>query len=403
MAQAIDEERTRTVDPPQPGFPAHLRHTPRPFSITDNDPRGKARFFERTIGLVAVALLTFACFQIVAPFIIPMLWGAIIAVSTWPLYKRLNAMLGDRPALAATLMTLLMFVVLVTPVVFLVGSLTDSVIALGDAARGLTRAGMSRPPAWLADLPAVGSLIDRIWQQAASNMSAFFAQIQPALGVVTAWLLQRLGDIGIAVIEFLVAVLIAGIMYVTGKPGLDVLRKLVRRIGGDQQVALVELAGRTIRGVAQSVIGTAFVQAIAAAFGFWVAGAPGVALLALATFMLALVQIPTATVWAPVAAWLFWQGEIVWGAFMALWGFFIVNTVDNVIRPYLISQGARLPFLLMFVGVVGGLLAYGFIGIFIGATLLAVSYTLILDWLEESASADGAPGGDRPASGAGDA
>jgi predicted PurR-regulated permease PerM len=146
------------------------------------------------------------------------------------------------------------------------------------------------------------------------------------------------------------------------------------------------------------VIGTAFVQAVVAAFGFALAGAPGVALLSLATFMFALVQIPTATVWVPVTVWLFWQGHIVWAVFMALWGFFLVNTVDNIIRPYLISQGARLPFLLMFVGVVGGLLAYGFIGIFIGATLLAVSYTLILDWLEEPSEvvSEPAPGETEP-------
>jgi predicted PurR-regulated permease PerM len=241
------EDRKAMSERPQPGFPVPLAAPARPFPTTDSAPGGQTRFFERTISLVAVALLTFACFQIVAPFIIPMLWGAIIAVSTWPLYKRLNRLLGNRPATTATLMTLLMFVVLVAPVAFLVGSLADSVVALGAAARGLTQAGLERPPAWLSELPAVGSLIDGLWQQAASNMSTVLAQIRPALGVVTGWLLQRLGDLGIAVLQFLVAVVIAGVMYVTGKPGLEVLRKLVRRIGGDQQVALVGLAGRTIR------------------------------------------------------------------------------------------------------------------------------------------------------------
>lgn len=350
--------------------------------VLDEVRRGGATI-ERVLGLILLAALIAACLQIVAPFIVPLLWGIILSVSTWPIFARLRDLLGGRRRLAATLMTLVLLALFVGPIAFLVASMADNVQAVAGLVRDLGEIGANAPPAWLDGIPWIGPLAARYWTQLAANMSSILASLQPAAAVVTGWLLQRGADVGIGVLEFLVAVLIAGILYVAGEDGVRVLHRFVRRIGGEERVALVDVAGKTISSVAQSVIGTAFAQGIVAAIGFVIAGVPGTALLSLITFMVALVQVPTAIVWVPVTIWLLYQGNLPWGIFMGLWGFFVINTVDNVIRPMMISSGAKLPFLLMFVGVVGGLFAYGFIGIFLGATLLAVSYTLFLDWLGE--------------------
>ena len=340
------------------------------------------RIFERVVGFLLVALLAFACLQITLPFLGPILWGVVIAVSTWPLFVRLRAALGGWSKTAAAIMTLGLFVVLVAPVALLVSSLADSVRAVSGLVQDLAQAGSTGVPAWLVKLPLVGPLAATYWDDLVANLAGILQQVRPYIGIVTAWVLQRGASLGVAVLEFLIAVGIAGVLYVTGEAGIDVLRRFVVRIGGERQLGLVELAGQTIRGVAQGVIGTAIVQAVTSGIGFAVAGAPGVTLLAFLTFFAALIQLPTAIIWLPVAAWFFFKGATGWAIFITVWGVILVNTVDNFVRPILISHGANLPLLLIFVGVLGGLLTWGFIGIFLGATLLAVGYTLFRDWLD---------------------
>ena len=351
--------------------------------ITPPSAANDRRVFERVVGFLLVALLAFACLQITLPFLGPILWGVVIAVSTWPLYARLRTALNGWSKTAAAIMTLGLFIVLVAPVALLVSSLAESVRAVTGLVQDLAQAGTTGMPGWLAKLPLIGPLAATYWDDLVANLAGILQQIRPYIGIVTGWLLQRGASLGIAVLEFLVAVGIAGVLYVTGEAGIDVLRRFVVRIGGERQLGLVDLAGRTIRGVAQGVIGTAFVQAVTSAIGFAIAGAPGVTLLAFLTFFAALIQLPTAVIWLPVAAWFFFKGATGWAIFTVAWGVVLVNTVDNFVRPILISHGANLPLLLIFVGVLGGLLTWGFIGIFLGATLLAVGYTLFRDWLDE--------------------
>jgi predicted PurR-regulated permease PerM len=248
---------------------------------------------------------------------------------------------------------------------------------------GLRNLERPSPPAWLAGLPLVGPAIDAFWREATANVGGLLEQAQPYVAGATGWLLARGADLGLALVEFLVAVVIAGILYVTGESATAILRRFVGRVGNEEQVALLDLAGRTIRGVAIGVIGTAFVQGAIATLGLLVAGAPAPVLLGFAVFMTAVVQLPTAVALLPVAGWLFWSGQTWQAVFLGVWALAVVNTIDNFVRPYLISQGANLPFLLIIVGVVGGLLTWGFIGIFLGATLLAVSYTLFRNWLDD--------------------
>jgi predicted PurR-regulated permease PerM len=341
------------------------------------------QFFERAIGLALIASLAAACVAITAPFIIPMLWGTILAVSTWPLYRRLRDALGGHRKTAATIMATLLLLVMASPIALLIASLADNADAIGALVGDLRNLERPSPPAWLATLPVVGPAIDAFWRQATANVGGLLEQAQPYVAGATGWLLARGADLGLALLEFLVAIVIAGILYVTGEPAMAILRRFVGRIGNEEQVALLDLAGRTIRGVAIGVIGTALVQGTVATVGLLVAGTPAPVLLGFAVFMTAVVQLPTAVTLLPVAGWFFWHGQTWQAVFLSVWALAVVNTIDNFVRPVLISQGANLPFLLIVVGVVGGLLTWGFIGIFLGATLLAVGYTLFRNWLDD--------------------
>lgn len=341
------------------------------------------RFVERVILLALLALLAFACLQIVRPFLGPMLWGCIIAVSTWPLYRRLAQRLGGRRKLAATVMAVGLLVVLVAPISLLVGSLAEGIAAVASLLRDLTTVHLPPPPTWLKGLPVVGGALEEQWRQAMVDLPASLEQLRPYIGTAAAWALSWGADLGVAAIQFVVAIVVAGILYVTGEAAVSVLRRFVARIGGTHHLGLIDVAAQTIRGVAAGVIFTAFIQAVLLALGLAVVGAPAPVVLGFLTFFLLVLQLPNFLVWVPVVIWLGYQGETAHAVLLFVWGFFVVSTIDNFIRPYLISQGAKLPLLLIFVGVIGGLLAYGFIGLFIGATLLGVGYTLFRSWLDE--------------------
>lgn len=349
------------------------------------------RFIERVILLALLASLAVASLQIVRPFVGPTLWGAIIAVSTWPLYRRLERRLGGRKRIAAVVMAVGLLVVLVVPVSMLVDSLAEGVAAVAALLRDLTTVQLPEPPAWLAKLPIVGGGLDKQWREAMVDLPASLEQLRPYIGTAAGWGLAWGADLGVAVLQFLIAVVIAGILYVTGETAVGVLQRFVVRVGGAHHLGLIDVAAQTVRGVAAGVIFTAFIQAVLLGLGLVVVGAPGPVVLSFLTFFLLVIQLPNFLVWLPVVFWLGYREQTGLAIFLFVWGFFVVSTVDNFIRPYLISQGAKLPLLLIFVGVIGGLLAYGFIGLFIGATLLGVGYTLFRSWLDDAPTSTPGP------------
>jgi predicted PurR-regulated permease PerM len=307
----------------------------------------------------------------------------IIAVSTWPVYRRVRDGLGGRPKLAATLVALLLALTLAAPVVALSLSLAGYAQAIGPLVERLGQAGPPPPPEWLAGLPLVGPSLDGLWREATADLGGVLGQLRPYLPGITGWALARGAGLGLALAQFLAAILVAAVLHVTGQGALALLARLIRRVAGQREVALLDLAAGTIRGVAIGVVGTAVVQGAVAGVGLLIAGAPATLPLSFATFAVAVVQLPAPAVLLPVAGWLFWDGATWQAIFLAAWALLAVGTVDNLVRPYLISQGADLPFVLVVVGVVGGLLAWGFLGMFLGATLLAVGHSLLRDWLDE--------------------
>jgi predicted PurR-regulated permease PerM len=337
-------------------------------------------FFEKTGLLAIVALLVVACLRIISPFAGAMLWGAIIAISTWPLFERLQHCLGGRQGFTAFLLTLGMILIFVIPISLLAYSLTEHVAAVARIAKDLTTITLPPAPEWLVNAPLIGPKINAFWQNASTDMPALLETAQPAIRSGATWVLKQGGSLTLALFEFLLAIILAGFLCANEAKAKSLVERLIGRMAGQQGVALIAVAGQTVRAVSVGVVGTAFMQALLSAFGFAIAGVPGAGLLGLFCFILAMLQLGTSLVWIPTALWLGYQGENGWAVFTVIWGIFI-NVADNFVKPYLISHGSGLPIPLIFIGVLGGLLAWGFVGIFVGATLLVVCFTLLKSWL----------------------
>lgn len=342
---------------------------------------------EQIAQIAAVVVLVIGCMMVLRPFVTAMLWAAILCFTTWPAFLWLRERLGDRSGLAALCMTLVLVAFLVVPLIALGATLADDISALVQNVRGRVSGGLHDPPAWLSGLPLIGETLDGYWREFAASREKLAEFIQSVLVPARNFLLKGGLSIGEGIVQLSLSVFIAFFFFRDGETLVKTLRSGMDRIAGTRTEQLVTTVGDTTRGVVYGILGTAAVQGALAFIGFVVAQVPGAVFLGLLTFFLALVPMGVPLVWLPVTVWLFYQGAIGWGIFMGLWGFFVISGVDNVVKPYLISRGANLSFLAVFLGVIGGVLAFGFIGIFLGPTLLAVGYGLAREWTSHASTA----------------
>jgi predicted PurR-regulated permease PerM len=354
--------------------------------MTTTDPAHK---LERNIGWAVLLLLLGGCLLVMLPFVSALLWAVVLSVSSWPLYCRLSKLLRNRRTLASTLMLLGLILIVLVPFVIVGATLADNVAAVTAAVRTWVAAGPPKPPEWLGKLPVVGAKAVATWQSLASDTAKLWTEAQRVIEPVSAWLLRVGLALGGGLLQLALSIFIAFFLFRDGASLAERLNIAVERIAGERGKHLLIVAGKTVRGVVYGILGTALVQAVLAGIGFLIAGVPGPAFLALLTFFFSVVPVVgTGLVWVPAAIWLFYQGSTGWGIFMIVWGLGVGN-VDNVVKPWLISQGSDMPFILIFFGVLGGALAFGFIGVFLGPTLLAVGYRLVEEW----GSADRPPAG----------
>ena len=365
---------------------ASLRETPS--TTADHTPnRLYEQFFEKTIALFLIAVLFFTCVQITAPFLRAFTWAIIMAVSTWPLFLHLRHRLGERKKLAATVMAMTLALAFLLPGALLVASLTDSIQSVAALTTDLTTLTLPDLPSWVTGFPVVGERIGSAWQSARMDIGAAMEGLQPYIITATRWLVAESAQLGLALLELLLAVVFTGILYVTGESITAMVQQFATRVGGESSLDLLLVAVQTIRSVAFGVIGTALIQAVLSVCSFVIAGVPGIAVLGLFCFVFAMLQIGTGLVWIPLAIWLAYQDQKGWATFIVVSGL-VINLMDNFIKPYLISrQGGSIPTILIFIGVLGGLIAWGFLGIFLGATLLAIGYTVLRSWLNQAVSA----------------
>ncbi len=348
---------------------------------------------EMLIRYTLLGGLAYACFIIVKPFLGAIVWAAIIAVSVLPLYERLETRMRGKSRRAAVVLMSGLGVVLLAPLIVLVNSLVELVPKVSQLV--LQLAGwLEHPPAWLSNIPLVNNALSD-WL--AGGNDVLVARIKPYVNEVAVWGLGQGTHLTKVLLQMLLAFVLAGVFLAGRRSLVGLLREMAGRVGGGSAALLVGVAERTIRGVMVGVVGTALVQALLAVVGFALAGVPAIALLGMATFILAVLQLPTIVIILPVAGWLYAIDHMGGAIFLLLWGLLVVGSVDNFLKPMLISQEAKLPLSLIFVGVLGGMLAWGFLGIFLGATLLALAYSLFNGWLSLSGEPGEAIAADREA------
>ena len=323
-------------------------------------------------------------FWILRPFLLASLWATTIVVATWPVMLFVQRRLWQRRGLAVAVMTLALLMMLLVPLALAIIAIAQNADRFVGWARSLPAFSIPPPPDWIGRVPIVGSKLVARWEQvAALSPEGISAYLAPYARTLVGWLVAQVGSVGLLLIEFLLTVIIAAIMYSSGEKVAAGTRRFARRLDGIHGESVVDLSVQAVRGVALGIVVTAIIQSILAGIGLAITGVPFAGVLTGVMLVLAIAQIGIGPVLFPAVAWLYWRGETGWGTALLLWSVFVL-TLDNFLRPVLIQKSAPLPLLLIFPGVIGGLIGFGIIGLFIGPVILAVGYTLLKAWLEES-------------------
>jgi len=334
-----------------------------------------------TLRVLFVGGLALFSFWILRPFIPAFIWAVMVVVATWPLLRILETAFGHRRSPAVALMTLMLLLIFVVPVTLVIESIADRADDIATWVKGMEGRELPPPPDWVAELPLVGARVAAGWENfAASDFPQVAARLRPYLSDVARWLVTQVGSIGSLLIQCFLFIILSAVLFGSGEVWVKWLRTFGRRLADDQGEGAVVLAGQAIRGVALGVVVTAFVQASLGGVGLAIAGVPYAAFLTAIMFVLCTAQAGPMLILLPGTAWLFFNDQTGWGTFMLVWSV-LVGFLDNFLRPILIKRSADLPLLLVFAGVIGGLLSFGLVGIFVGPVVLAVTYTLIDAWV----------------------
>ena len=343
----------------------------------------------RTVLAVAcIAGLVGASFWILRPFLGATIWAAMLVVATWPLFLRLERMLGARRGLAVTLMTGALMLLLVGPMWAAIDTIADNSGRIAGWVKALAEQGLPTPPDFVARIPFVGEKLASVWGElAAAGPESLVGRLAPYASGMGKWVVAEAGSVGFVFVQFLLVVALSAVMYANGEVASAKIRRFGRRLAGDRGENAVILAGQAIRGVAMGVGVTAIVQTTLGGVGLAVAGVPFAGFLAALMLMFCIAQLGPGLILFPAVGWLYWSGDSTWATVLLVWSLF-VTTLDNFLRPFLIKQGADLPLLLIFAGVIGGMLGFGLIGLFIGPVVLAVTYTLLEAWIADALGAE---------------
>ena len=366
--------------------------TTRSGSSTDGEHVERA--LEAAIRIGLVLMLIAWSFQIVRPFIIPIIWGTIIAVAAYPGYQWLQATLGGRRKLSATLFTLFMLIVVIAPTLMLSGTLVETIKLLAGELTEHGTLTVPPPPESIKGWPLIGEELNSFWSLASDNIQAALKQIGPQIKVVGKWLLATAAGAGFGILQFIFAIIIAGVLMPYAASGDRVAHAIVARLAGAERADLVDLAEMTIRSVASGILGVALVQSLLAGLGFMVAGVPAAGFWALLCLLFGVAQIGIIVILVPVIIYLFNTADTVTAVAFLIWSI-PVGLIDNILKPILLARGVKTPMVIIFMGAIGGFLASGIIGLFVGAVVLALSYELFMLWLDPAPpSGQPSPGDD---------
>jgi predicted PurR-regulated permease PerM len=334
-----------------------------------------------TIRIGLLLVLASWCFDIVRPFMIPIAWGVIIAVAVFPRYSSLLGALGGRRVTAATLMTVLGLLLLIAPAAMLSATLVDGARWLS---KNLQSGTLQIPPPSDAVLgwPLVGEWLHQFWALAAENLTGALTTLAPQFKAAAAWLLPAAAGAGVGILEFLIAIIIAGFLLATAEDGSKAAKAIARRISGDRGLEFANLAEATVRSVTSGILGVALIQALLAGVGFLAVGLPGAGLWALLCLILSTIQIGVVPIVLPAVIYVFSTADTVTAVLFLIWSIG-VGLIDNILKPMLLGRGVQVPTAVIFVGAIGGFISWGIIGLFVGSVVLVLSYKLVLAWMHE--------------------
>ncbi|HYC13430.1 MAG TPA: AI-2E family transporter YdiK [Stellaceae bacterium] len=340
------------------------------------------------LAILFLAALILSSLWILSPFLPAAIWAVTVVVATWPIMTRAQAWLWNRRSLAVVAMTLVLLLLFFLPFAAAIGVIVGNASLIAGWADRLSSMDVPPPPPWIADLPLVGDRIMQFWDEIGSaGIHELLLKAQPYVGPFTRELLSTLGSFGLVLVQFLLTVAFAAILYARGEAAAGGAIRFCRRLAGERGEGSLRLAAQAIRSVALGVVLTALVQTAVSGLGLMIAGVPFAPILTAVTFMLCIAQIGPAPVLIPALIWMFSTQSAAWATVLLVFTLVAIS-LDNVLRPILIRKGADLPLLLILVGVIGGLLAFGLIGLFIGPTILAVAYTLLREWIAEGEPAE---------------
>ena len=344
---------------------------------------GHSDLTRTTLAVLFVTGLIAACFWILRPFLPAIIWATTLVVATWPIMLTVQRRLWNRRWLAVTVMTIAILVIFVIPFWLAITTIADNFDRIVEWVTSLSAFKLPPPPLWLSTVPFFGNRAASFWDSVASSgMEPLVARAAPYAGGVASWFVAALGGLGIVLVQFLLTVAVAAVMFVNGEQAAIAARRFGHRLAGQRGEQSVRLAGQAIRSVALGVVVTALAQSLLGGVGIALAGVPFAAVLTAVMFMLCLAQLGPLPLLVPAIIWLYSSGETGLGTFLLVWSV-LLSTADSVVRPLLIRKGAHLPLILLLAGVIGGLIAFGLVGLFLGPVVLAVGYTLLQSWMAE--------------------
>ena len=356
-------------------------------SESENDRIYFNRNLETFIRISFVAFLVVWCFQITQPFIVPVLWGAIIAVAVYPIYRHLESAMGDRSGLSATLFTLVFLILLIVPTFMLAETLAEGIRALSKGIEdGVT---IPPPPPNVATWPLIGENLDTIWRQASENLEEVINRFKPQLKQAAGWLLKAAAGMGLGILKFILSIIIAGIFLAKSTSSHKAVDAVGTRLAGARGSEFTDLSRDIVRSVAQGVLGVAVIQSVLAGLGLMAAGVPGAGLWAMLVMLLAIIQLPPLLILGPIIVYVFSSSDSTVVAVLFMIWSILVSISDSFLKPLLLGRGLKTPMLVILLGAIGGMMTSGIIGLFIGSIVLALSYELFVVWLNDQPSVPG--------------
>ena len=356
-----------------------------PKIATDGAVRVSHDVTRTTLQVLSIGVLISAVAWIIRPFVTSMIWAGMIVVTTWPILLALQARLKNKRWLAVVIMTVALLLVVVVPILLAIAVIIKGADEGYVWVKSLSTFTVPPPPEWFGGIPLAGPRLADLWRQLAlTGPEELFTYLAPYARQTLSWFVAQAGSVGMVVLQFFLTVIIAAILYAKGEAASAGIGSFARRLAGQHGAAVMLLAEKAIRGVALGVVVTAIIQATVGGIGLVVAGVPAAALLTAVMFMLCLAQIGPVLVLVPALIWVYWKDGALWGSILLV---FVVLAVilDNFVRPVLIRKGVDLPLVMIFAGVIGGLVAFGIIGLFIGPVVLAVAHTLLKAWVSGGA------------------